>query len=184
MNNAKFVFDETINWTLGGDSGSGTFKLVDTSGQVLSLSTDGKQPNGNLYLDTGAGIISVTNSTNYEEKIFTYAGGVITDSGGGVVVDDDNIQHKSLVDYFAYALTHVGIRDIIREDNTKVETFDFPNNRIISNVVIGIDGADTLVVYGDRVEFDSLRLESSKISTVDSNADLVLEAWHRFRTSK
>jgi len=178
LNNAKFVFDETINWTLGGDSGSGTFKLVDTSGQVLPLSTDGiKPPNGNLYLDTGAGIISVTNSTNYEEKIFTYAGGVITDSGGGVVVDDDNIPNtKALVDYFAYALTSVGISDIIREDNTKVETFDFQTTGNPSNVVIGIDGADTLVVYGDRVEFDSLRLESSKISTVDSNADLVLEA--------
>ena len=85
------------------------------------------------------------------------------------------LTQKLLVDYFAYALTRVGIRDIIREDNTKVETFDFPNNRTSSNVVIGIDGADTLVVYGDRVEFDSLRLESSKISTVDSNADLVLE---------
>tara|TARA_B100000900_G_C20562124_1_gene709381 strand:- start:263 stop:1306 length:1044 start_codon:yes stop_codon:yes gene_type:complete len=178
LNNAKLVFDETINWTLGGDSGSGTFKIVDTSGQILPLSTDGiKAPNGNLYLDTGAGVISVTNTTNYEEKVFTYAGGVITDSGGGVVVDDDHIPNaKALVDYFAYALTSVGISDIIREDNTKVETFDFQTTGLPSNVVIGIDGADTLVVYGDRVEFDSLRLESSKISTVDSNADLVLEA--------
>ena len=35
---------------------------------------------------------------------------------------------------------------------------------------------DKFVVFGDRAEFDSLRLESGKISTIDSNQDLVLEA--------
>jgi len=176
--NAKFLFDETINWTLGGDSGSGTFKLVDHTGQVLPLSTDGiKAPNGNLYLDTGAGVISVTNTSNYEEKVFTYSGGVITDSGGGVIVDDDHIPNaKALVDYFTYALTSVGVSDIIRENDTRVETFDFQTTGTPSNVVIGIDGSDKLIVYGDRIEFEGLRLESSKISTVDSNQDLVLEA--------
>tara|TARA_B100001287_G_scaffold265423_1_gene258300 strand:- start:336 stop:1361 length:1026 start_codon:yes stop_codon:yes gene_type:complete len=175
---AKFLFDETINWTLGGDSGSGTFTLKDHTGQILPLATDGiKSPNGNLYLDTGAGVISVTNTPNYEEKIFTYVGSNIVDSGGGVVIDDDNIPNtKALVDYFAYALTSIGIADIIREDDTKVEVFDFQTTGNPSKAVIAIDGTDRFVVHGDRAEFDSLRLESGKISTTDSNQDLIIEA--------
>ena len=177
LNNAKFIFDETINWTLGGDSGSGTFKLVDISGQVLPLSTDGIKSDGNLYLDVGAGVLSVTNSVDYEEKVFTYAGGVIVDSGSGVVVDDDHIPNaKSIVDYFTYALTSVGVADQIRENDTKVETFDVAVTGTPSKVTVAIDGTDKLNVFGDRMEFESLRLESGKISTVDSNSDLVLEA--------
>ena len=175
---AKFLFDETISWTLGGDSGFGTFTLRNNAGQVLPLATDGiKPPNGNLYLDTGAGVISVTNTVDYEEKVFTYSGGVIVDSGGGVIVDDDHIPNaKALVDYFTYALTSVGVADIIRENDTKVEVSDFQTTSTPSKAVIAIDGADKFVVFGDRAEFDSLRLESGKISTIDSNQDLVLEA--------
>ena len=92
MNNAKFVFDETINWTLGGDSGSGTFKLVDTPRTGFTFEYRwNKTTKRQFVFRYRCRIISVTNPTNYEEKIFTYAGGVITDSGGGVVVDDDNI---------------------------------------------------------------------------------------------
>tara|TARA_A100001035_G_scaffold266790_1_gene250193 strand:- start:1523 stop:2563 length:1041 start_codon:yes stop_codon:yes gene_type:complete len=177
LDDAKFVFDETISWTLGGDSGTGTFKLIDSTSQILPLRTDGIKADGNLYLDTGAGVISVTNTVDYEEKVFTYTGGVIVDGGGGVVVDDDNIPNaKAIVDYFTYALTSVGVADIIRENDTKVEVSDFQTTGAPSNAVIAIDGTDKLVVYGDRMEFDSLRIESSKISTLDSNQNLVLEA--------
>lgn len=127
LSNAQWLFYEQISWTLGGDSGQGTFYATRTDGQTLPIATSGIVLNGasNLYITTGNGVISVTNTNNYEEKVFNYAAGVIVPDGTGkIIVDDDHIPNaKSIVDFFEYSFNNI-VYDNISEGDTKVETID------------------------------------------------------------
>ena len=177
LDNAKILFDETIAWSLGATSSTGTFKLINSAAQILPLHTNGIKSAGKLYVDTGSDVISVTNTTNYEEGIFTYTGSNIVDGGGGVVQDDDNIPNtKAVVDYVSYALTTLGVADNIAEGDTKVEVQDFSVTGTPSKMLVNIDGTERFAVYDNRLEFASIRLSGNKISVLDSNADLELEA--------
>ena len=171
------MFDETIAWSLGATSSTGTFKLINSAAQILPLHTNGIKTTGKLYVDTGSDVISVTNTTNYEEGIFTYTGSNIVDGGGGVVQDDDNIPNtKAVVDYVTYALTTLGTSDNIAEGDTKVEVQDFSVTGAPSKMLVNIDGTERFAVYDNRLEFASIRLSGNTISVLDSNADLKLEA--------
>ena len=106
---AALLFDENLNWYKGGDSGLGTFSFVDQTGQLLPLYTNGIQSEGSLFINTGPGIIDVTNSINYERNIFYYD--PLTDriavnpETGNVSYDDDRIPNtKAIEDYFFYSL--------------------------------------------------------------------------------
>lgn len=175
----KILFDEQINWTLGATSGFGTFKFVDTATGLLPINVRGIKSPGTLFIDTGNEVISVTNTTDYEEGIFTYTGGVVadTDLDGIVVIDDDNIPNtKAVVDYFTYAISALGTSSLIAENDTKIEVYDFQTTGTPSKAEVEIDGTVRLAVFENRVEFDSIKIEGNKITTVDSNIDLELDA--------
>lgn len=127
---AQWLFYEQISWDLGGTSGAGTFYATDTTGQTLPLATSGIVLNGadNLYVTTGNGVISVTNTNNYEEKIFNYAGVPATitpNAQGEIVVDNDHIPNaKSLVDYIDYSFANATYRSIANGD-TRVDIVDY-----------------------------------------------------------
>ena len=53
LDNAKILFDETIAWSLGATSSTGTFKLINSAAQILPLHTNGIKCVGKLYVDTG-----------------------------------------------------------------------------------------------------------------------------------
>lgn len=172
--NAKLIYDETISWTAGGDSGQGTWTFEQGSA-TIPIKTNGIFSGGNLYLDTGNGVISVTNTTNYEQKIFTYTAGNITDSGGGVIIDDDHIPNtKALVDYVDFQLG-TSFQARIEENDTFVETSDFDTSGLESIVEIGVDGASRANFYSNRVEMYDVKIQESTISSNVSNSDLVLE---------
>lgn len=177
--NALFVFDDSVSWEIGGDTGTGGFKFFTGAGDKTTLVVDGIKSNSSLFIDTGNNVISVTNSTDYEEGIFTYSGGNITDSGGGVVVDDDNIPNtKALVDYVAY-VSATALQDRIEEGTTSktfVETRDFEVTGDQSVVKIGVDGKAIGFFYDNRFDVQFIRIDGSRISTLDSNRDLELEA--------
>lgn len=171
--NSRMVYDETIAWTLGGTSGQGTF-VWEQGSQELPLKTPGIISGGTLYVSTGAGVISVTGTNDYEEQIFTYSGGVITDSGSGVVIDDDGIPNtKAVADYVNYVLGS-SFQDKINEEDTYVETKDFDTTGNESTVEIGVDGSAVANFYSNRTELQDIKIQGTEISTTLSNTDLVL----------
>ena len=172
---AKFVFDEQINWTLGGDSGAGTFSFRQDA-NIIPINTNGIVAQGTLFVDTGNSVISVTNTTDYEEGIFTYAGGVITDGGSGVIIDDDNIPNtKAVADYVNFILGSA-FQDRIEENDTFVETKDFDTTGNESVVDIGIDNTVTASFYNNRIDLQDIEIKGSSITTTSSNSTLTLSA--------
>jgi len=182
---ARFIFDERIGWTLGGSSGLGTF-IIETgdisdeeTGDYIPLALAGIKgvgPNGKLYIDTDNSVISVTNTNDYEEEIFNYVAGVITDEGSGVVIDDDHVPNtKSVVDYVDYYFGAV-FQDKIEENDTRVETKDFETTGSESEVEITVDGIVTAQFFDNRIETQGLHLQDNILRTKNSNEDLVLKA--------
>lgn len=176
---ARIVFDEQISWTLGGNSGVGTWKLENTADGLIPLYTKGIKADGTLFVDVGNGVISVTNTNDYEEKVFTYnQAGIIEEAvvGAGVIIDDDHIPNaKAIGDYFVYALNSIGT-SIITDFDTAVVTRDFDTTGIQSQVNVRVDNFPITNFFVDRVEFESIGILKNKITLLDSNEDLILDA--------
>lgn len=173
--NALLVFDDSVSWDIGGDSGTGAFKFFTGAGDKTSLVIDGIKSNAALFIDTGNNAISVTNATDYETNVFPYAAGVIT----GGPIDDDLIPNaKAVVDYVAFAATSTLQARIEEGTTTKtfVETSDFEVSGSESVVEIGIDNSVTASFYSNRTELQDIKIQDSVISTTSSNANLRLEA--------
>tara|TARA_B100000424_G_scaffold269701_2_gene267199 strand:- start:210 stop:1238 length:1029 start_codon:yes stop_codon:yes gene_type:complete len=175
---AQFLFDENITWSVGSTSGTGTFRFKTAAGQELPLYTPGIKGGGTIYLDPGTGTISVTNTTDYEKKVFTYTGSNIVDSGGGVVIDSDNIPNaQAVVDYVQYYVTTSSPTSSISNFNTSLTTSDFQGSGQPSQITGTIDGNSRFVIYDDRTEFNTaVKISSNEISSVATNADLKLSA--------
>ena len=63
---------------------------------------------------------------NYEEKVFTYVGGVITDGGSGVIVDDDVIiKHKSSYRLCSILSQQMKVRLVLLKMIPEVRVSDF-----------------------------------------------------------
>lgn len=168
---ARIVFDEQITWALGGDSGSGTFTF-EAGTTTLPIKTPGIVAGGNLYVSTGSGVITVTGSTDYEEKIFTYSGGVIT----GNIIDDDNIPNtKAIADYVDFVIENT-FQSRIDEGDTYVETLDFSVTGNESKVEIGVDNVVSASFYNNRIELSEIKIQNNEISTTSSNSSLTLSA--------
>ena len=175
LSDAKWVFDDSVNWQIGGDSGSGAWKAIIGSSDEGYISTKGIAAGGTLYVQTGNGFISVTNSNDYEEKVFTYSGGSITDSGSGVIIDDDIIPNtKAVTDYVAYYLANESAPSIV-ENDSEVRVSDFQTSGNPSQINFQIDNTSVATMFADRIEFEDIRIDGSRISTTSSNQDLVLE---------
>ena len=169
---ARFVFDEQISWSLGGTIGTGTFTF-EAGSQTLPIKTPGIVAGGNLYVSTGAGVITVTGTTDYEEKIFAYDG---SGNNLGTVIDDDTIPNtKAVVDYVDFTIGNV-FQSRIEEDDTYVEALDFSVTGNPSRVDIGVDNSVVATFYDSRFETGEIRIQDNIISTLSSNEDLILES--------
>jgi len=173
----RWIWDDQINWDMGGDNGSGAWtSITGTGSNFTPIKIPGVVGTGtNFFFDIGSGVLSVTNTSNYEEQIFPYAGGVIT----GGAIDDDNIPNaKAVQDYVGFILGS-SFQDRIEEGittKTFVETRDFEITGDQSVVKIGVDGKAIGFFYDNRFDVQFIRIDGSRISTLDSNLDLVLEA--------
>lgn len=143
---ARWIFDEGVSWTLGGISGNGTFYASRTDGQKLPLNTPGIVSQGNFYVDTGEGIITVTNTPNYEEGVFNYVNGSIQPDGNGfIIIDDDGIPNaKAVKDYIDYNF-RTQSQDFISQGDTLVETID-ESHPLLSIISINDGGNNTSVL--------------------------------------
>lgn len=184
--NAKWVYDEQVSWTLGGLSGSsipaGTFYAA-VGGQKLPINTPGIVAQGTLYVDTGNGVISVTNTSDYEEKVFNYNSGTLGPNGLGVIViDDDHIPNaKAVVDYVNYAFSS-SLTPFIREGNTKVEAND-EIHRVANIGAISTDGTTTVIqtdgphgfLVTDTVDIFGLNGNGDPIENLNGNGIVIEE---------
>ena len=172
---SRWVYDDSISWTLGGTNGIGTWTA--TTGyigteQVLPLATPGIVAGGNFYVSVGSGVITVTGSTNYEEKVFRYENGAITPDPITAIltIDDDNIPNtKAVKDYVDYSINFVEI-DRIQEDDTQIQVID-QNHTIISVVETG---SRTVIATPNSHGYSAG--DTITIEGVDAGGDALIEA--------
>ena len=172
----RLVWDEAITWDLGGDSGQGTFKIENDGYGILPWYTNGIKSPGTLFVDVGNEVISVTNSVSYEEKCFTYVGGIITDPGSGnVKVDDDSIPNvKAVVDYVDYAFENIGSGSVLSVYDTSVIAYDFEFDGNPSRIELTVDGVLKVKVDEFTVDFPGLIFTNNKIEPKNLTDPLLL----------
>lgn len=178
---ARWVYDDSISWALGATTGIGTW--VATQGYIggeqrLPLATPGIIAGGDLYVSVGSGVITVTGSTNYHEKIWNYDSGLITPDPitAAIVIDDDNIPNaKSVKDLIDYSIATVEI-DKIQEDDTKVEILD-QNNTITAITEVGSRTIiRTVGTHGFEIG-DSITIANVSTSPTDAIIEGINGTW-------
>lgn len=168
--NAFMVYNEQLAWTLGGTSGTGTWTFEQGSNTVPIKAT-GMFSDANLYLNPGTGVLSVTNTTNYEQRVFTYGGSVVT---GGAIDDDIIPNAKGVIDYVTYALSSGSVPSRLQESDTSIEAHDFNVTGNDSRLQFDINGTATANLFADRLEAFDIMIQNNEITTTSSNTDLVL----------
>ena len=130
---AKFVFDETVEWTdpVSETTKYGGFRFSNVNDEDVGIRTNSIATGGNdLYLiNSGTGVISVTGTNNYERQAFYYTGpdsiDITAGSNGDGTRDPDIIPNaKSVADYISSFFAGQ-FQDAIAEgviSPTKVET--------------------------------------------------------------
>lgn len=169
LTNARWVYDDSITWSLGGTvSGIGTW-LAEQGSQRLPIATPGVVAGGNFYVSVGNGVITVQGSVNYEEKVFRYEAGEITPDPvtGNIIVNDDAIPNaKAVSDFVDYSLVNIGVSEI-SQDNSSVRVID-KNNTI--NAILEV-GSRTILrtvnSHGYKVG-DSITISGVTTSPLDS----------------
>lgn len=183
LSKGRWVWDDSISWSAGGDNGVGLWTSMDFGESLHPIRTNGIWNDNSIYFNPGTtGTLSVTNTPDYEEQLFTYVGGNIVDGGGGVVVDDDNIPNvKAVVDYVAFSQSNLFQARI--EDGTTTKTFveakDFETTGQESKIELGIDGNSVFNIFNNRTELHNIQINENQISTLNddsTNQDLVLSA--------
>ena len=164
------VYDEQLSWTLGGTSGTGTWTFEQGS-TTVPIKATGMFSDANLYLNPGTGVLSVTNTTNYEQRVFTYGGGVVT---GGAIDDDIIPNAKGVIDYVTYALSSGSVPSRLQESDTSIEAHDFAVTGNDSKLQFDINGTTTANIFADRLEAFDIMIQNNEITTSASNTDLVL----------
>jgi hypothetical protein len=159
--NARWVYDDSVSWSLGGTvSGIGTW-LAEQGTQRLPIATPGIVAGGNLYVSVGNGVITVQGSTSYEEKVFRYDAGVITPDPvtGTVIVNDDAIPNaKAVADFVDFSFVNIGVSEI-SQDNSSLRVIDKNNTigailEVGSRTIVrtvnthGYSPGDTIVITG------------------------------------
>ena len=173
---ARLLFDESVPYVTGGSSGFGSFVFENASGQYLPVSFNSLNSQGALYITTPGSAINVAGTADYEENVFTYTGGVIVDSGGGVVVNNDHVPNaKAVVDYVTFALA-TNLQDAIEEGDTRLATEDDSVTSIESRIKATVDGTIIANFYSNRVEVADIKIQGNEISTTASNEDLILNS--------
>lgn len=169
--NARWVYDESISWQLGGTSGQGTFYAErGEQGEKLPLNTPGIVAQGTLYVDTGNGVISVTNTSNYEEKVFNYVSGeLVPDSNGDLIIDDDHIPNaKAVVDLVDFNFQNRG-QVFIEQGDTRVSALD--ETHVLESIVSITNSGNGSTVIQTQGPHGFTDQDSVNISGIQANGD-------------
>ena len=188
VSDAQILFDESITWQdpVSQTSVNGAFHLKLANGNTVGLRTTAiDTAGGNLYLiNSGTGVISVNGASNYERNVFEYipATNTINLAGGAYngAEDPDFIPNaKGVIDYITSYFAGVFQARIAEGviTPTFVEADDFEVTGSASVVKVGVDNNLVAEFYNDRLELTDLKIEGTKIETLNSNADIELRTW-------
>ena len=169
--NARWLYDENISWQLGGTSGQGTFYAErGEQGEKLPLNTPGIVAQGTLYVDTGNGVISVTNTPNYEEKVFNYVSGeLVPDANGKLIIDDDHIPNaKAVVDLVNFNFLNRG-QAFIEQGDTRVSALD--ETHVLESIVSITNSGNGSTVIQTQGPHGFTDQDSVNISGIQANGD-------------
>ena len=194
----RFVFDNSLTGlrspTIPTVEIPGAWQFIDSNDNLIPIRTNAiSTAGGDLYLiNSGNGVISVTETNNYEYKIFNYtsantidvfnpfnADGLLTSPffSGTDTPDDDSIPNsRAVVDFITSYFSSI-FYDKISEGlitPTYVETKDEEVTGQPSRIEIGVDNQLVAEFRNDRLDLFDLRLQSSRIESTDTNQDLVL----------
>ena len=153
------------------------FIAINESSQLISLATNEIDSRSqNLLLNAGTSTVNVSPTVNYEQKVFTYAGGELT--GYNAAKADVIPNTQAVVDYVAFNFANVFLRQIgdgvLSVSSITID--DEENTGADSVINFAIDGNTVSQLYADRWEFDEIRFAGSTIETISSNEDLVLKS--------
>ena len=166
---ARWVYDDSITWSLGtGTSGVGTW-LAEQGSTRLPLATPGIVAGGNFYVSVGNGVISVEGSNLYEEKVFRYDGGLLTPDPitGSVIENDDAIPNaKAVADFVDYSFVNIGISSIT-QDNSSVAVLDKKN---VIAAVIEVGSTTTLRTVNSHGYLSGETIEISGVTSSPSDS--------------
>jgi len=173
----RMVWDESIGWEMGGDRGQGTFRFEDQGYGTLPIFINGIKSPGTLFIDVGNEFISVTNSIDYERKVFNYFGTDIIDNGNDAILDDDAIPNaRAVVDYMYYAFANIGTGSIISTYDTSVIAYDFDFDGDPSRVEVTVDGDLKLHIDETHITTKGLQFYENNIHPAQAGKDLELTA--------
>ena len=153
------------------------FIAINESSQLISLATNEIDSRSqNLLLNAGTSTVNVSPTVDYEQKVFTYAGGELTGYNSAKADGIPNTQ--AVVDYVAFNFANVFLRQIgdgvLSVSSITID--DEENTGVDSVIKFAIDGNTVSQLYADRWEFDEIRFAGSTIETISSNEDLVLKS--------
>jgi hypothetical protein len=167
LTNAYFKYDEDVSG----------FIAINGASQLIPFATNAIDSRSqNLTLNTGSSTVNVSPIVDYEQKVFTYAGGELIGYNPSKADVIPNTQ--AVVDYVAFNFANVFLRQI--GDGTlsvsSITIDDEENTGVDSVIKFAIDGNTVSQLYADRWEFDEIRFAGSTIETISSNEDLVLKS--------
>lgn len=169
LQNARWLFDEQISWSVGGATQIGAFESTLADGSRIPISTPGIVAQGNLYVNTGAGVITVTGTTDYEEKVWNYTNSVVTpDANGIVVIDDDNIPNaKAVKDYIEFVFANEFYNTIGEGDSNVTVTDEIHS----LGTIVNIDSSGNTTIISTQGQHGFTTADTVSISGVNSNGD-------------
>ena len=190
FSNTRWIFDESVEWSLGGINGTGTLyaeRVADS--QKLPLNTPGIVSPGTLYVDTGNEVISVTGTTNYEESVFNYVNNIIAPAAdGSLIIDDDHIPNaKAIADYVEYSFNN-NVQSFIQQGNTIVASNDEVHTieDILSINALGNGDAVILTKNphgfssGNTVNIAGINANGDPIENLNQNNLTIIEVLNQF----
>ena len=173
--NVRIVFDDQLAFYTNGLSGTGSWKLEDVNGNFMPLGTNSIRSDSKLNLTPAGSVVSVEGVTNYEENVYYYSGGIITNPGSNYVLDDDALPNaKAVNDLITFRLASG--TPVITSFDTFVRPEDFDSYGVPSLVRLTVDGNSRVLVYDDRTEIEEVKIEDTEIAVLTTDADLTLSA--------
>lgn len=171
--NARWIYDENISWQLGGLSsaslGVGTF-YAQAGSQKLPINTPGIVAGGTLFVDTGASVITVTGTPNYEEKVFNYVSGQIAlDATGQLIIDDDHIPNaKAVNDLINFNFLNRS-QSFIEQGDTRVDALD--ETHVLENIISITNSGNGTTVIQTQGPHGFVDTDAVNISGVQASGD-------------
>lgn len=169
----RWVYDDSVSWAMGADTGTGMW-LSETgpigNSTFIPLYVPGiVSPIGDLYLNTGSGVVTVEEANNYELNIWRYENGALSPDPitGSLTIDDDHIPNtKAVRDYVDYSINFVEI-DKLQEDNSSIEVID-KNNVITAITEVGIRTTIATTNSHGYTAGDSITIQGVTTSPTDA----------------